>query len=214
MVNLQIRNNIQYSAITRLWNIYASNTHRYPENHAFIIGDKIADFFPMIATYTTDKRMVSHSDTLACIPQCSKDQCWLLSYLLLTERHFGTILFSPAFTQDYIWQCTENWPMSSQGHNLYHLWKVMEVRGNLQQLEKGKCHIHIQKSPKGSCWEVQTSQPHLGAWENHEGSPLGEISGHMKNKKVMRNSQCGFTKDVSCLNLWQNGWICEWNHWI
>ena len=49
----------------------------------------------------------------------------------------------------------------------------MEIEGNLQQLEKGKCHIHIHESPIGSCGEVQTSQPHLGAWENHAASPLG-----------------------------------------
>lgn len=42
----------------------------------------------------------------------------------------------------------------------------------MQQLEKGKCHIHIQKSPKGSCGEVQTCQPYLGVWENHGAPPL------------------------------------------
>lgn len=96
--------NIQYSTITALWKIYASNTHRYPENRTVIIGAKIVDSFPMqklctIATYTTAKRMMSQYDRLACIPQCSKDQCWLLPYLLLTDRHFGTILFSPAYRQ-------------------------------------------------------------------------------------------------------------------
>lgn len=50
MANLQIQNNIQYSAITALWKIYVSHTHRYPENHTFIIDDKIVDFFPVLTT--------------------------------------------------------------------------------------------------------------------------------------------------------------------
>lgn len=53
---------------------------------------------------------------------------------------------------------------------LYYLRKVMEILGNLQQLQKVKCYIHIQKSPKGSCWEVQTSQLYL---DENGPSPLG-----------------------------------------
>lgn len=97
IVNLQIGNNNQHSAITALRMIYASNTHRNTENDAFIIGDIIVDFFSMqkfctwLQAYTAGKRVMSHSDTLAWIPQCCKDHCWLLSYLLLTDRHFGIL---------------------------------------------------------------------------------------------------------------------------
>lgn len=46
MENFQIGNNNQCSAITALWQIYASSNHLYPEQHTSTIDDKTDFFFP------------------------------------------------------------------------------------------------------------------------------------------------------------------------
>lgn len=54
----------------------------------------------------------------------------------------------------------------------YHLWKVVEVRGGLWQMEEGKCCSHFQKRARERSRELNIKQSHFGPWENHGVSPL------------------------------------------
>lgn len=50
----------------------------------------------------------------------------------------------------------------------------MQVRGGLQQLEKGQCCIHLQKRPKGQSKELQNGQTYASPLENNAANPLYE----------------------------------------
>lgn len=64
---------------------------------------------------------------------------------------------------------------------LYYLWKVVEIRGGPQLLEKYKSLARLQKSPKRQSRELNAGQPHLCPWENHR-VLLKPVSAQRKNK--------------------------------
>lgn len=81
---------------------------------------------------------------------------------------------------------------------LYHLWKVMENKRGAWRLEESQCYPSLQKGQGGHA-KLQARQHHFCPWKVRKQLILNFTSKKMEERKVIRNSQQGFSKGKSCL---------------
>jgi len=80
-------------------------------------------------------------------------------------------------------------------------------------LEKGKHHSHFQEKEKGRPMELQASEPHISAWEEHGVDPPGiDIKGHSRWGGYVR--QQSFTKGRFSWSSLSDFTLCLWTDFL
>lgn len=86
--------------------------------------------------------------------------------------------------------------------------KIMEIRGSLQWLEKGKCWIYFQRGQERWVGDLQAWRPRFGLWETHGASPLKKrrlwIARFNNGKLCLNQSDCFKLQKTTYDPL--NGW--------